>query len=706
MKPLPLPRFIGRQDRLYPSFRSLLGALHSTGEIPKVLPSKTELVQGMATIDRGIHSESFCVRASLLSFRKLFSTDTSPVAKAESARAFMADLERLRLPDPDGIDAMTQCIKHLFPSGWDARYDHFCDLARLGKKSSYHDGKTSSTRQFAQDEELTEEAFLQAVLDGKASFIPPERNIQVLDDGGKLRLITVASYMQAQLLPLHLTLYDHLVRTGLVLRGDITCERLGKTGMRFERGKVFVSGDYEGATNKFNPTHSRHALRELRRRSSSVPQEIWDVALDSLYGTLRYQEKGQADLTSAQTSGQMMGNYLSFPLLCLTNLSTLFAAFPEEASDMCRRKLVLVNGDDIVFQTTREGYEVWAESVTKSGLVLSKEKTMVHPRFLSLNSTYFRMTTRKKGTGICQLPVVRATALYGPPFIPKKGKDQWRVAAGAGVFSRLESLLKPFPHGNRRRIIIEHYNHINEPATHFIGFATPRELSPCDIKLLSLPLRTALHSFRATPSLYRCRVPPPPGFTTINTPSSTVHPKRHTNGKLIVERIKFTDQRRPQPSEATALLRDLARSQGRSATWFDRDDYLIRPLHFPYAAPSPLRGCPPVPFSYASARHSNSQAHVDVYNIRHMRQIREKEGLSLPRYVRFTDRISPRADAVCVSSLGFRILQSSANNRLTRANADTPLPPDSSLPSYPTFLPLTDLSGKYELRGSGLVDPP
>jgi hypothetical protein len=103
---------------------------------------------------------------------------------------------------------------------------------------------------------------------------------------------------------------------------------------------------------------------------------------------------------SVQQRGQLMGNLLSFPLLCIVNYLAFKYAVP-------RKVPLRVNGDDIVFRGTEDEKNRWMEMVGRCGLVLSLGKTMVDARFFSLNSCWFRGFDR----GCKLVPVVRSTAL-------------------------------------------------------------------------------------------------------------------------------------------------------------------------------------------------------------------------------------------------------------------------------------------------------
>jgi hypothetical protein len=117
-----------------------------------------------------------------------------------------------------------------------------------------------------------------------------------------------------------------------------------------------------------------------------------------------------------------MGNLLSFPFLCLTN----YLAFRY----LVRRKVpVLINGDDIVFRANKDEAVKWMDGIQRTGLVLSKGKTLVDHQFFSLNSTFFRARTVKVPS---QVPLIRSKALFGEPESVTAWVGQFRECAVGG----------------------------------------------------------------------------------------------------------------------------------------------------------------------------------------------------------------------------------------------------------------------------------
>jgi len=122
-----------------------------------------------------------------------------------------------------------------------------------------------------------------------------------------------------------------------------------------------------------------------------------------------------------------MGNYLSFPLLCLQNYLAFKFLVPRPGVP------VKINGDDIVFRARPEEVSQWKSGVISAGLKLSPGKTTINDRWFSLNSTFFTTTT----FGPRLAPVVRSTHLFKPveSLTALQGKIN-AVADGMGKVER------------------------------------------------------------------------------------------------------------------------------------------------------------------------------------------------------------------------------------------------------------------------------
>jgi hypothetical protein len=398
-------------------------------------------------------TKDFKIEASKFLFRKVFETKLSKQKSLAEATAYMDKLSKPSFPIIDAMIAINEFCDWFADGKWDSRYEHYCERVALSRSACIERSREEGgAREEMARQRISQEEFWQFVIDGSVRDIPPTREVKILIDSGKVRIITVASALQSQLLPLHLLLYDACKRKDFILVGDPAPSKFSKinksgsiTGLTYEKGKVLVSGDYEAATDNFNACHSQHLVERLSERSENVPPQVWNLLKESLVGRVRYCPtlNPDDDIEMDQTSGQMMGNYCSFPLLCMMNLCTLFLTFgAKKAIEMVEKKEVKINGDDIVFKTTRLGFEQWAHAVEKLGLVLSRGKTMVHERFWSINSHFFRSTRRIKGNGIVHVPVVRSTCLFGPPRDARCPPYKHDRILGQGMWGRLESFIE------------------------------------------------------------------------------------------------------------------------------------------------------------------------------------------------------------------------------------------------------------------------
>jgi hypothetical protein len=214
---------------------------------------------------------------------------------------------------------------------------------------------------------------------------------------GKKRLVTIPSSDQQQLGPLHTAIYDHISRYDWLLRGE--ADPSGFPGFQRKRGECFVSGDYESATDNLKKDVARHILNLILRQCTRVPLWVRDAAMSTLECDM-FTSQGRE---VKQERGQLMGNYICFPLLCLQN----YLAFKYHV----RRDVpVRINGDDIVFRARPDEVSRWKAGVLSAGLKLSPGKTSISDRWFSLNSTFFQADHRS-----CRLvPIVRSTHLFKP----------------------------------------------------------------------------------------------------------------------------------------------------------------------------------------------------------------------------------------------------------------------------------------------------
>lgn len=298
--------------------------------------------------------------------------------------------------DPVFVEFCRSSVRRLFPVGWDRRYRDMCTTSTLPLSACAESGrKSGGCRGLDLERRWDREDFCSYVLE---SVHPRQRGVsrvKAIETGGKWRVISIPPRVENALRPFHQSLYDYVSRFEWCLRGDAKPSSFSAFGRR--NGEVFVSGDYESATDNLNSEVQSAILDEVACRSTTIPPGILEHAR-STFGSLL--EGG--GVSGRQARGQLMGQLLSFPLLCLVNYITF--------KFLVKRNVpVRINGDDIVFRSTPEEASSWKRGVGASGLVLSDGKTSVNGRFFSLNSTLF--DARK--TGVSYVGFVRPKVIWG-----------------------------------------------------------------------------------------------------------------------------------------------------------------------------------------------------------------------------------------------------------------------------------------------------
>nr|WOZ03708.1 RNA-dependent RNA polymerase [Ustilaginoidea virens botourmiavirus virus 8] len=274
-------------------------------------------------------------------------------------------------PPPSSPEYLAFCrreVRRIFPLGWDADYADFVDRfvpqasARLTKRSrgdlcwAGHLGK-----------------FRAGCLLGRCSTGPLLGRYKEVLSAGKVRPLSIFESRVDLLGPLHKAMYSRLAKTDWLLRGPPTPERITALGAK---GTWFTSVDLVSATDNLRLDVAECILGAVLSRCTVVPGGIRLLAVNSLRPLLTgLDEPGWHEVTH----GQMMGGYLSFPLLCLQSyLAARWATRGHEAS-------FLVNGDDTIIATD---HAVDASSYPP-GMVLNSEKTIQAQTVMEINSTAF-----------------------------------------------------------------------------------------------------------------------------------------------------------------------------------------------------------------------------------------------------------------------------------------------------------------------------
>ncbi|QPF16726.1 RNA-dependent RNA polymerase [Magnaporthe oryzae botourmiavirus 2] len=288
---------------------------------------------------------------------------------------------------------VTSMIKREFKVGWDRGWRD----SVLGTTPTSSSALGSSKKQGGARVRLrgSRQWFLKSCIGLERELnLDTTRTVGIARCDGKARRVTQSPAEAVVLSPLHKLLYNHLSSRDWLLRGEATPDKFSDFVQK--DGEVFVSGDYESASDNLSIEVAEAILSAVFSRARFIPQNIRRVAMDSLRCVLV-----GPSVTALQARGQLMGNFLCFPLLCLQN----YIAFRYLAGNYPVR----INGDDIVFRAPNHVRVRWALGVQSLGLTLSAGKTFVHRRFFSLNSTYFRA---RVSNGVKGVPIVRATLFY------------------------------------------------------------------------------------------------------------------------------------------------------------------------------------------------------------------------------------------------------------------------------------------------------
>jgi len=362
------------------------------------------------------------VASSLFLFRKVIPQELTPAEVKEKTKKYIRKMtEAQSPPSAPYLGHVRRMTRRLFRPGWDRGWENACKGFTLPTSSCVESKRSEGgPRGLDRSRIRTEyEAFIKG---SRSGGLCPNTIPMMIWTGGKWRLVTKFSYERSFLAPVHRTIYNHLSSKKWLLRGEATPDRF--EGFHRVDGEVFVSGDYESATDNLNIWVTLCAVREMSRTSQHIPRAVWDSAIASLKN--RFPDGRQ------QQRGQLMGSLLSFPLLCLNNYLAFKWAVP-------RKVPVKINGDDIVFRCLPSEADRWFKEIQESGLAVSRGKTLVTTTVFSLNSAFFL-----PGSDTVKLcPSLRSTCLFGPAEDPAAigGRLESVYRGGSGAELRLAKTL-------------------------------------------------------------------------------------------------------------------------------------------------------------------------------------------------------------------------------------------------------------------------
>nr|UVX28887.1 MAG: RNA dependent RNA polymerase [Magnaporthe oryzae botourmiavirus 9-A] len=298
-----------------------------------------------------------------------------------------------KLP-PGYLDFVRSEVSRLFYKGWDASYESFCLTTSPPLSSVYVRDELDETLRgtplcSARGSRSTggclawlkadQDEFLDCVLHGEGDVGDILGKLLVVQSAGKPRPLSKFTANALALKPLHKSIYSFLKRKSWLLVGPPTAEKLRKAGFR-KGGGSLVSGDYASATDGLSIEVAEVILETALSSCAFVPANIREAAVRALRPLLIY---GDNDDEVRVSVGQMMGSYLSFPLLCLQN----YLAFRWSLRGTGIKKVpLLINGDDILYQLD-DHFDRWASVLPSVGLTVERTKTSVEDSWGTINST-------------------------------------------------------------------------------------------------------------------------------------------------------------------------------------------------------------------------------------------------------------------------------------------------------------------------------
>jgi len=258
-------------------------------------------------------------------------------------------------------------VTRLFPAGWDRHYERFVN--------SHLPNPSARKPRFSRADVLwsgRREEFLNGCL--AETDLPPvmQARYKEVPSAGKCRPLLIYGEEIEYLGPLHKTVYAALRRHEWLLCGPPTEERIASVC----QGDVHTSVDLVSATDGLYHSVAETILDAMFFTSWHIPRSLRRLAKASLSPEF----VNKRGVTCRVRHGQMMGAYLSFPLLCLQSYVAARWAVRDDPNAR-----FLVNGDDTIISACR-GVTVQDYPL---GMRLNSDKTITARNVVEVNSTAF-----------------------------------------------------------------------------------------------------------------------------------------------------------------------------------------------------------------------------------------------------------------------------------------------------------------------------
>nr|UYL94445.1 MAG: putative RNA-dependent RNA polymerase [Sanya botourmia-like virus 3] len=241
---------------------------------------------------------------------------------------------------------------------------------------------------------------------------------------GKFRTVTMQSARVKRVLkPVHSALYDHLSSFGWLVRGDVNLKDYQAVIEDLRDGEKIISGDYTAATDNIY-LEAVTAIVEVLSECPELSEEERKVLVGS-FTNLRWESSSGKQHPILR--GSMMGNLVSFPLLCLLN-KACFDISTDLFYGSGTRRVGRFNGDDCLFPGCPRFFRLWREVTGTFGLKVNESKTGISAFWADLNSQPFCRGKR----GLNPKPVLS----FLRPFRQESDDLVSEVYQGIKTFSR------------------------------------------------------------------------------------------------------------------------------------------------------------------------------------------------------------------------------------------------------------------------------
>jgi len=265
--------------------------------------------------------------------------------------------------------------------GWGARLSE----ARLESRESGLPDDYTPDRQGCLERTQREGGTLSVPADDQSNDYSLVR-VGVAKQKGKLRVVTMQSaYVKRVLTPVHRAIYDFISSFGWCVRGDVTTGDF-RAVAQFAgvSGEKIISGDYTAATDNIYLPAVRAVVEVLSEDPRLTAEE--KAVLVGSFENLRWTDRLGHEAHPIRR-GSMMGNLISFPVLCLLNKSCHDIAANKVYGPTQRTGRF--NGDDCLFAGKTEMYDAWRETTRCFGFEVNEEKTEFEHDWADLNSQCF-----------------------------------------------------------------------------------------------------------------------------------------------------------------------------------------------------------------------------------------------------------------------------------------------------------------------------